>query len=262
MEERFGPWRLGRRVALGDFADVTEADRDGEVVALKRLHPHAARDPALHALFVREGELAAALPPHPGLVRAVDRGEVDGRPWLAMPLIAGADLRARIAAGAAPDRDRALGIVVEACAALTGLHAAGWIHGDVTPSNLMVEAGDDAAPTRLIDFGVARAPGEPGPVRGTFAYMAPEQVRGEPWTPATDVFAVGVILWELLAGARLFFRGPSYLTMAAVVEEDAPPLPDPVDDAVVRRALAKDPAARFPTPTALADAALALRRGS
>jgi serine/threonine-protein kinase len=154
--------------------------------------------------------------------------------------------------------------VLELCAALEHLHRAGWVHGDVNPSNILVEPGvssSDAGASGfgpvhalLCDFGVARPPGEPGPVRGTHAYMAPEQVRGEPWSAATDVFALGVVLWELAAGTRLFLRGASYLSMAAVIEDLAPPLPDAALDPIVQRALAKDAAARFPTPGELAAA--------
>ena len=253
MEDRFGTWVLGRRVAVGDYADVTTVTRPDEPdpVALKRLHAHCAREEELRALFLRECETARALPDHPGLVRALDAGEVDGRPWLAMPLIGGSDLRRLIDAGVAPDRARRLSILRELCGALGALHDAGWIHGDVTPANILVEP---AAPARLCDFGVARPPGEPGPVRGTHAYMAPEQVRGEPWSPATDVFALGVVLWELTAGRRLFLRGARWLTMAAVVEEEAPRLDDPAIERVVARALAKDPARRFATPAELAAA--------
>jgi serine/threonine protein kinase len=265
MEDRFGTWLLGRRVAVGDYADVTEvtrdADADAEPVALKRLHAHAAREPEMNALFVRECGISRGLPDHPGLVRGLEAGEVDGRPWLTMPLIRGSDLRRRIDGGSAPDRARTRSILRELCSALDALHRAGWIHGDVNPSNILVEPGGDAgasgfgtAHALLCDFGVARPPGEPGPVRGTHAYMAPEQVRGEPWSPATDVFALGVVLWELVAGERLFLRGAKWLTMAAVVEDEAPPLPDPALDAIVRRALAKDPAARYPTPGDLAAA--------
>ena len=117
------------------------------------------------------------------------------------------------------------------------------------PGNLVV---DDDDRTTLVDLGVCRATGAGGPVRGTHAYMAPEQVRGQVWTPATDVFALGVVLWELVTGTRLFHRGPAYLSMAAVVEQAAPALPDRALDAIVQAALAKDPAQRIATPAELA----------
>jgi serine/threonine protein kinase len=132
--------------------------------------------------------------------------------------------------------------VAAACDAAAHLHAHGWIHGDLSPSNLIV---DDADRVVLIDLGVSRRAGAGGPVRGSHAYMAPEQVRGEVWTPATDVFALGVILWEIAAGARLFHRGPPWLSQVAVIEAEPPPLPDPALDAVAQAALAKDPARRI-----------------
>ena len=122
----------------------------------------------------------------------------------------------------------------------------------------MVETARGSDRVVLIDLGVARAIGEAGAVRGTHAYMAPEQVRGQAWTRATDVFALGVVLWELLAGARLFHRGPPWLTMAAVVEADVPPLRDAALDAIVQRALIKDPAQRMQSAVELAAALRAL----
>ena len=105
----------------------------------------------------------------------------------------------------------------------------------------------------LCDLGVARPIDAGGPVRGTAAYMAPEQVRGQPWTAAVDVFALGVIAWELATGTRLFLRGASYLSMAAVVESTPPALADPTLAPIVAAALAPDPAAR-PTSAELAAA--------
>jgi serine/threonine protein kinase len=239
-------------VYVGEHADVTEAThatRGGSPIALKRLHLHTARDPGMRALFDRECALACGLPPHPAVVRGIDAGEVEGRPWLAMPLVPGEDLRALIARGASVEPAK-LGAAV--CAALAHLHAAGWIHGDCTPANLLVSS-DGVV---LCDLGVARPPDEPGPVRGTHAYMAPEQVRGEPWTPATDLWALGVVLWELAAGARLFLRDQPWLTMAAVVEHVPAPLPDPRLDALVTPLLRKAPAAR-PSSAAELGAALA-----
>ena len=147
--------------------------------------------------------------------------------------------------------DEFLAIVRGACAGVGHLHAHGYVHGDVCPGNLLVHG---AGHVTLIDLGVARRAGEAGAVRGTHAYMAPEQVRGEAWTPATDVFALGVVLWELVAGARLFHRGPPWLTMAAVVEQPVPKLTDSMLDAIAQAALAKDPAQRTPSTAALLDA--------
>ena len=262
MGEPFGSWELESLIAVGGLGEVWRARRpgtegDAAAVALKRLHTHLARHDEMRAQFAVEQQLALALPRHPNVVHALDVGAVDGRPYVALELLAGADLRAIVAppAGApALPRARVLAIARAACAGVAHLHAHGWVHGDVCPGNLVVDAGDRAV---LIDLGVARRAGVAGAVRGTHAYMAPEQVRGEAWTPATDVFALGVVLWELAAGRRLFHRGPPWLSMAAVVEAAAPALPDPALDAIAQAALAKDPAARPPDAAALA----ALLRG-
>jgi serine/threonine protein kinase len=250
--ERFGSWRLDALIAVGGLGEVWRAEREGTVVALKRLHTHLARIPEARELFETEQRLAAELPRHPGVVHALEIGDVGGRPYLAMELAAGEDLRRLVTPPGPLDqpapgparlpRARALAIVAAACEAAAHLHAHGWIHGDLSPSNLIV---DDADRVVLVDLGVARRAGTGGPVRGSHAYMAPEQVRGAAWTPATDVFALGVMLWELVAGARLFHRGPPWLSQAAVVEEEAPPLPDPDLDAIAQAALAKDPARRI-----------------
>jgi len=245
MSDSFGAWTLDSLVAAGGLGEVWRAHRGDTVAALKRLHTHLVRNDEAVRQFAVEQRLATTLPRHPNVVHGLEAGDVNGRPYVVLELLAGQELR-RL--GAIP-RDRALAIVSGACDAAAHLGAAGWVHGDICPANLLVD-GDRAV---LIDLGVARAIGEAGAVRGTHAYMAPEQVRGLAWTRATDVFALGVVLWELIAGARLFHRGPPWLSMAAVVEAPAPALPDPSLDAIVQRALAKDPALRIPTAEALAD---------
>jgi serine/threonine protein kinase len=255
----FGAWRLEVLIAVGGLGEVWRAERAGTVAAVKRLHTHLARIPEARELFATEQRLATELPRHPGVVRALDAGDVGGQPYLAMELAAGEDLRRLIAPPATPEdpepapvrlpRARALAIVAAACDAVAHLHAHGWVHGDLCPGNLVV---DDADRVVLVDLGIARRAGEGGPVRGSHAYMAPEQVRGAAWTPATDVFALGVMLWELVAGARLFHRGPAWLSQAAVIEAEAPPLPDPALDAIAQAALAKDPARRTAAASELA----------
>lgn len=233
-EDVVGEWRLGRVVSMGAFAEVREAaSTGGEVAAIKRLHGHAARDRDLCALFAAECELTCALPPHPGLVRGHDALPGAERPWLRMELARGVDLRTATVADVRT-------LVAAAADAAAHLHAHGWVHGDLVPANLIVVDGRAV----VCDLGIARRLGDGGPVRGTAAYMAPEQVRGEPWTGAVDVFALGVVLWELATGERLFHRGASFLSMAAVVETVPPPLADPALAPIAARALARDPAAR------------------
>jgi len=257
VSEQFGSWTLESLIAVGGLGEVWRATQAAEptVVALKRLHTHLARNEEARTQFAIEQQLAMSLPRHPGVIHGVEPGVVGGRPYIALDLAPGKDLRRIVAPpgpGGAPGkvaipRARALSIIRAACDAVGHLHAHGWVHGDVCPGNLIV---DDSRVT-LIDLGVARRVGEAGAVRGTHAYMAPEQVRGEAWTEATDVFALGVVLWELIAGNRLFHRGPPWLTMAAVVEEPAPPLSDPTLDAIAQAALVKDPAQRIPSASEL-----------
>jgi serine/threonine protein kinase len=257
VSEAFGTWRLESLIAVGGLGEVWRASRADQVAAIKRLHTHLARHQEALAQFAIEQHLATTLPRHPGVIHAVDAGAVSGRPYVALELASGEDLRRTIAPPATPTtapsratlpRARALAIVRAACDAVHHLHAHGWVHGDINPGNLIVD-GDTVT---LIDLGVARKIGEGGAVRGTHAYMAPEQVRGEAWTAATDVFALGVVLWELVSGARLFHRGPPWLSMSAVVETAAPALPDPLLDAIAQAALAKDPAHRIDSAAELA----------
>jgi serine/threonine-protein kinase len=214
------------------------------------MHTHLLRNEEARGQFALEQRLSTTLPPHPNVVRGIEAGDVDGRPYLAVELAPGEDVRRMLGPHVVLPRARALAIVRAACEAAAHLHDCGYVHGDINPGNLVVSVDDRVT---LIDLGVARRIGEGGTVRGTHAYMAPEQVRGEAWTPATDVFALGVVVWELLAGERLFHRGPPWLSMAAVIEAAPPPLADPGLDAIVQQALAKEPARRTMTARALAD---------
>lgn len=250
MGEKFGTWELEALIAVGGLGEVWRATRGDQTCALKRLHTHLARNDEAREMFAQEQLLAMSLPKHPNVVRGLEPGVVDGRPYLALALAPGEDLRRVMPPAKAPpiSQLRALSIIRAACDAAHHLHAFGWIHGDICPANLI--AGEDSL--TLVDLGVAKKTGQAGAVRGTHAYMAPEQVRGEAWTAATDVFALGVVLWELSAGKRLFHRGPPWLTMAAVVEEAVPALADPVLDEIVQAALVKDPAKRIASARELA----------
>jgi serine/threonine-protein kinase len=261
VTERFGSWRLDALIAVGGLGEVWRAEREGVTAALKRLHTHLARIDEARELFATEQRLATELPRHPGVAHALEIGDVEGRPYLAMEIAPGEDLRRLLAPPARPGgggvepppvrlpRARAVAIAAAACDAAAHLHAQGWVHGDLSPSNLIVDEHDRVV---VVDLGVARPAGVGGPVRGSHAYMAPEQVRGGAWTPATDVFALGVVLWELVSGTRLFHRGPPWLSQAAVIEEEAPPLADPALDAIAQAALAKDPARRMASAAELA----------
>jgi len=260
MSERFASWQLDALIAVGGLGEIWRASRENSPdAALKRIHTHLLRNDEARSQFAREQELAMTLPRHPNVVGGIEADAIDGRPYIALELVPGEDLRRTLMPAPSPaaptpvralvSRDRAVSIVLAACDAASHLHANGWVHGDINPSNLV----SDGEQVVLIDLGIARAIGEGGTPRGTHAYMAPEQVRGEAWTPATDVFALGVVLWELVAGARLFHRGPTWLSMQAVIEHVPATLPDRELDAIARVALAKHAADRIATPYELAE---------
>ncbi|MEP6859706.1 MAG: serine/threonine-protein kinase [Deltaproteobacteria bacterium] len=252
MSDSFGTWQLDALVAVGGLGEIWRATRGdlSDAVAVKRMHTHLLRNDEARDQFAREQQLVTTLPSHPNVVRGIEADAVAERPYLAMELVPGQDLRRMLAPSPMP-RHSALAIVRAACDAASHLHANGWIHGDINPSNLVIDTASDRVV--LIDLGIARPIAEAGTPRGTHAYMAPEQVRGEAWTPATDVFALGVVLWELCAGARLFHRGPSYLSMQAVIDFDPPALSERDLDSIARAALVKDPAKRISSPRELAD---------
>jgi serine/threonine protein kinase len=262
MSERFASWQLDALIAVGGLGEIWRASRENhpeEMSALKRIHTHLVRNDEARSQFAREQDLAMTLPRHPNVVAGIEADAIEGRPYIALELVPGEDLRRTLTPAPSPtgaplsraplSRDHSVSIILAACDAASHLHANGWIHGDINPSNL-VSDGDRVV---LIDLGIARAIGESGTPRGTHAYMAPEQVRGEVWTPATDVFALGVVLWELIAGARLFHRGPTWLSMQAVIEHVPAALPDRELDAIARAALAKNAADRIATPHELAE---------
>lgn len=264
MEERCGSWRLEQLVAVGGIGEVWRArDPAGTVAAIKRLHTHLARLPEVSAQFERERTLLCGLPPHPSVARGLERGEEAGRPWVAMTFASGLDLRRHLEGpqatrGEAPTatalpRALALALVARVARAAAHLHGAGWVHGDLAPANFVLLG--ELPSVMLCDLGVARRLGAAGPVQGTHAYMAPEQVRGEAWSPALDVFALGVVLWELVAGRRLFHRGPPWSTMAAVIEAEVPSLGDAALDALLGEVLAKEVSQRLASASELADRA-------
>jgi len=276
VTERFGPWQLESLIAVGGMGEIWRARRGADLVALKRLHTHLLRNDEVRAQFALEQHLTTQLPHHPNVVHAIDANAIAGRPYIAQSLAPGEDLRRLLGPPASSDRGdagtlattgppisvvlpraRVRAIATAACDAAAHLHRHGYVHGDINPGNLVVATSDHVT---LIDLGIARAIGGAGAVRGTHAYMAPEQVRAEPWSPATDVFALGVVLWELAAGSRLFHRGPPWLSLAAVVEAPAPPLADPALDAIAQAALVKDPARRIASAAELADRLRALER--
>ncbi len=278
----FGGFLLVDRVAVGGMAEIFAAVRAGEpgrYYAVKRILPTLAEDRDLVRMFLDEARLVVQLA-HPGIVPVHELGRQEAGYYIAMDYVAGRDLRALV------DRARTGGerLPVPLCAhvawqvadALDHAHrrrdAGGAelrvVHRDVSPANVLV--GFDGA-VRIIDFGIAQTAFRPAPdraLRGKFAYMSPEMVRGLPVDRRSDVFSLGVVLHELLTGDRLF-SGPSDLAVmervrAADVRPPSAtnPAVSPALDAVVLRALAREPEARWAWASELRDALLPFMRGA
>jgi eukaryotic-like serine/threonine-protein kinase len=223
----------------------------GRAVAVKLLAERHAKNPDVRARFKREALAAAQLSTHRHVVTVFDVGEHDGRPFIVMEYLAGGSVYDRLRVQRV-DTKQALDWLAGAGGALDAAHARGIVHRDVKPANLLL---DDADSVHVTDFGIAFAAGldtltVPGTVLGTAGYMAPEQARGEPATAATDRYALGVVAFELLTGRRPFAADTPVTEAFAHLNADVPSatrlepaLPARVD-AVLERALAKDPSDR------------------
>ncbi|MEM1043215.1 MAG: protein kinase [Bacteroidota bacterium] len=257
--ETVGHYRIEAALGAGGMGSVWRAfDRRLErPVALKFLH--ADLDDAARARLLREARAAAALDhPHVCTVHGVE--EVDGRTFLVMACYEGETLRVRLARGPL-GRDEALAVAADVADALEAAHAAGVVHRDLKPGNVMLTR----AGVRVLDFGIAHlARAErltrTGAALGTVGYMAPEQVRGEAVGPAADLWALGVLLVEMRTGARPFQRDTEASVLYAVLESEPDGLGrlDPDERSLVRRLLAKRPEDR---PASAGDVRDALRAG-
>lgn len=257
-----GHYTLRRELGRGGMSVVYEAldTRTGQPVALKllRLPPtlDAAETDALIARFEREARTVARLS-HPNVIGIHEIGAVEGQHFLAMEFLRGQTLRQRLTQSRLTVRD-ACSILTQIAGALDTVHAAGIVHRDVKASNIMLLPDGTA---KLLDFGIARSREEAeitaaGAILGTPSYMAPEQVRGEPATPATDLWSLGVLSYEMLTG-HLPFAGQVVANVLYQVLNSSPApmlaLPKSVQK-VLRRALDKDPALRYPSAAVLAEA--------
>jgi Protein kinase domain/Bacterial extracellular solute-binding proteins, family 5 Middle len=234
-------------------------------VALKLLTPELAGDRRFRERFERESRLAASID-HAGIVPVYEAGDADGVTYIAMRYVEGSDLAELLRAEAPLEPLRALDLVGRLADALDAAHARGLIHRDVKPSNALVAR---EGHVYLADFGLTKTSGaDPagagGEMAGTVAYLAPEVIRGEEPTPASDLYALGCVLYECLSG-EVPYPGPGAATVIfGHLEEQPPTLPElPALDAVLARALAKHPAERFGSGAELvaaARAALGVRR--
>ncbi len=276
--QQVGRYELLLELASGGMATVYIGRQRGaagfqRLVAIKRMHPHVSKVPELAASFMDEARIASLIR-HPNVVNVHDVHETDGEHLLVMDYVEGASLAA-VMRGARKRRERigrpaALRILVDA---LAGLHAAheqttldgrplGVVHRDATPHNILL--GVDGS-VRLTDFGIAKAAERTvntatGLAKGKFRYMAPEQARGGALDRRVDVFAMGIVAWELLTGARLFDADSDGQVLLAISEgnyrkpsSEDPSIP-PELEAIVMRALSVNPNERWPTALAFADA--------
>ena len=265
-----GRYQLLSRLAVGGMAEVYLA-RQGELsgfktlVVVKKVLPHLAVKDDFIAMFLDEARIASMLD-HPNVVRITEVGRTDNEYFLAMELVQGKPLAAILQQSerAKTPIPHNLGALIVANAA-AGLHHAhqltdasgnllGLVHRDVSPQNIMVSY---EGSVKVIDFGIARALGRlgdtnSGSLKGKLGYMAPEQARGEPVDARADIFSLGVVLWECVAGRRLFLRENELATLRAVVYEPIPSASkfvevDPALDAIIRRAVARNVEERFQT---------------
>jgi eukaryotic-like serine/threonine-protein kinase len=253
-----------RPLAAGGMGEIVLVDDTllGRPVVLKLLAEIYARDELVRRRFLREANAAARLSGHPHVVTIYDVGEWEGRPFIAMEYLPNGDLHHRLATGRPPFPTTAEWIA-EAASALDDAHANGVIHRDVKPANLLL---DGRCSVHVADFGIARVVDSvttsvtmPGTVMGTAGYISPEQARGEPAGGASDIYSLGAVAYELVTGRRPFGRDTEADELDAHLHAPLPPpsaapgVPHAVD-AVFARVMAKDPAARYPTAAAFADA--------
>ncbi|MBI3977992.1 MAG: protein kinase [Chloroflexi bacterium] len=277
-----GRYRIVGGLGEGGMATVHRAeDRAlGRTVAVKVLREQYAADPASCRRFQQEARLAASLS-HPHIVGVFDAGESDGRPFLVMEYVEGPTLKEVLRRGPLPVA-QAVEIAVQTCAAVAFAHAHGIVHRDIKPQNILLKSQSSTSSkgrelgtaalspaafpdVKLADFGIARALSsaslsETMHVLGSVHYLSPEQAQGKAATPASDVYSIGVVLYEMLAG-RPPFEGETVVGVAVQHIQQPPPLlrernpqVTPLLEGIVLKAMAKDPEKRYASAEAMARA--------
>ncbi|MFE6735779.1 serine/threonine protein kinase [Microbacterium sp. NPDC057650] len=262
-----GRYELQSRIAIGGMGEVWEATDHviGRIVAIKILKDEYMGDPGFLERFRAEAR-HAALVNHEGIASVFDYGEENGSAYLVMELVPGEALSTLLERDGELSADKTLDIVAQTASALQAAHAAGLVHRDIKPGNLLITPDGRV---KITDFGIARIADQvpltaTGQVMGTVQYLSPEQASGHPASPATDIYSLGIVAYECLAGRRPF-TGESQVAIAmAQINEQPPPLPATVPQPVqnlVMAMIAKKPADRPSSAATVARAAQALRRG-
>lgn len=262
-----GRYELQSRIAVGGMGEVWQATDlvIGRSVAIKILKDEYLGDPGFLERFRAEAR-HAALVNHEGIANVYDYGEEEGSAYLVMELVPGEPLSAVIEREHTLSIDKVLDIVAQTSAALQAAHAAGLVHRDIKPGNMLITP---EGRVKITDFGIARIADQvpltaTGQVMGTVQYLSPEQASGHPASPSTDIYSLGIVAYECLAGRRPF-TGESQVAIAmAQINDTAPPLSDTIVEPVrnlVFSCIAKKPTDRPASAANLARAAQALRRG-
>jgi len=246
--DSLGPYRISRVIGRGRMGVVFEGTADGqEPVALKVVTTELSQDEVFLRRFRREVKAAQRIS-HPNVVPVLAHGEEGGLPYLVQRLIPGGSLADRIAVRGPLELDYTVGLLRAAAEGIDALHAAGLVHRDIKPANILL----DGDTPYVSDFGLAKDSQasnltRPGQALGSLDYMSPEQIRGEDVSPATDVYALGCVMWECLTGAPPFGGRPSMRVLFAHLQEPPPDLSSArpgVSASVARaviRALEKEP---------------------
>jgi serine/threonine-protein kinase len=258
--DRIGPYRVEDVLGEGAVGVVYRAvHEDGRVVALKVLKERLSEDDTFRQRFLHEARAARHVT-HEHLVPVLDAGEAAGRSYIVSTYIAGPTLAQRLEDDGPLSLEEVLQVAADVGTALDALHREDLIHRDVKPSNLMLDERGRAA---LTDFGLAKGPAytvltKPGQVMGTLDYLAPELIRGEPATVASDIYALGCVVYECLVGLPPF-GGKTLFELGTAHLNEAPPDPSELRTELTRsvgwallRALEKSPTDRPPTATAYA----------